>query len=45
VTNNLVRRVYKHREKLLKGFTEKYNVSSITSNLERLGWRSSASGD
>jgi putative endonuclease len=29
VTNNLVRRVYEHREKLLKGFTEKYNVSRL----------------
>jgi putative endonuclease len=26
VTNNLVRRVFEHREKLLRGFTARYNV-------------------
>jgi putative endonuclease len=26
VTSNLIRRVYEHREKLVRGFTGKYNV-------------------
>jgi len=26
VTNNLERRVYEHKNKLVKGFTEKYNI-------------------
>lgn len=29
VTNNLVRRVYEHQEKLVKGFTEKYNINKL----------------
>ena len=29
VTSDLVRRVYEHREKLAKGFTEKYGVSRL----------------
>ena len=29
VTNNLERRVYEHRNKLIKGFTEKYNVNKL----------------
>ncbi|PHS27736.1 MAG: GIY-YIG nuclease [Robiginitomaculum sp.] len=29
VTNNLVRRVYEHREKLADGFTKKYGVSML----------------
>ena len=29
VTNNLVLRVYEHREKLVKGFTQKYNVAKL----------------
>ena len=29
VTNNLVRRVYEHREKLVKGFTKKYGVTRL----------------
>ena len=29
VTNSLVRRVYEHQEKLVKGFTEKYNINKL----------------
>jgi putative endonuclease len=29
VTNNLVRRVFEHREKLAEGFTKKYAVSRL----------------
>lgn len=29
VTNNLVRRIYVHRNKLIKGFSSKYNVSKL----------------
>jgi putative endonuclease len=29
VTSDLVRRVYEHREKLVKGFSEKYGVSRL----------------
>ena len=29
VTNNLVRRVYEHREKLADGFTKKYDVGRL----------------
>ena len=29
VTNNLERRVYEHKNKLVKGFTEKYNVANL----------------
>ena len=29
VTNNLIRRVYEHREKLIKGFTKRYNVNNL----------------
>ena len=29
VTNNLVRRVYEHREKLVEGFTQKYNCIKL----------------
>ncbi|PCJ86885.1 MAG: hypothetical protein COA54_07225 [Thiotrichaceae bacterium] len=39
VTNNLERRLYEHKNKLLKGFTEKYNVNKLvyfeqTNNIE-----------
>lgn len=29
ITNNLLRRVYEHRNKLVKGFTEKYKVYKL----------------
>jgi len=29
VTNNLERRIYEHKNKLIKGFTERYNVDSL----------------
>ena len=29
VTNNLQRRVYEHKEKLIEGFTSKYNVNKL----------------
>lgn len=29
VTNNLTRRIYEHKNKLVKGFTEKYNVNIL----------------
>jgi putative endonuclease len=29
VTNDLVRRVYEHREKVVPGFTKKYNVNKL----------------
>lgn len=29
VTNNLLRRSYEHRNKMIKGFTEKYNISKL----------------
>ncbi len=29
VTNNLERRMYEHKNKLVKGFTEKYNVNKL----------------
>lgn len=29
VTNNLIRRVYEHKKKLVEGFTKKYNVQLL----------------
>ncbi len=29
VTNNLRRRVYEHKENLVKGFTKKYNITKL----------------
>jgi len=29
VTDNLVRRVYEHKNKLIKGFTQKYNITRL----------------
>jgi putative endonuclease len=29
VTNNLKKRVYEHREKLVEGFTKKYNITKL----------------
>ncbi|HEY4754681.1 MAG TPA: GIY-YIG nuclease family protein [Ignavibacteriaceae bacterium] len=29
VTNNLVRRIYEHRNKVIDGFTKKYNLSKL----------------
>ena len=29
VTNNLVRRLYEHKQKLVEGFTQKYNIDKL----------------
>jgi putative endonuclease len=44
VTNDLIRRVYEHREKLAEGFTKKYDVARLVyfeqhSDIEAAIWR------
>ncbi len=29
VTNDLIRRIYEHKEKIIAGFTQKYNVNKL----------------
>ena len=29
VTNDLIKRIYQHKEKMVSGFTKKYNVSKL----------------
>ncbi len=29
VTSDLIKRIYQHKHKLIKGFTEKYNINSL----------------
>ena len=29
ITNNLAKRVYEHKEKLVSGFTKKYNINKL----------------
>jgi putative endonuclease len=29
ITNNLTRRVYEHKEKVIEGFTKKYNITKL----------------
>lgn len=29
VTNDLIRRIYEHKEKIIAGFTQKYNISKL----------------
>ena len=29
ITNNLERRIFEHKNKLIKGFTEKYNINKL----------------
>ena len=29
ITNNLLRRVYEHKKKIIKGFTEKYSIDKL----------------
>ena len=29
ITNNLIRRIYEHKNKLVEGFTKKYNINKL----------------
>ena len=29
VTNNLIKRIFEHKQKLVKGFTQKYNIEKL----------------
>lgn len=29
VTNNLIRRIYEHKQKIIEGFTKKYNINQL----------------
>ncbi|BBJ31719.1 hypothetical protein RAS_08280 [Rickettsia asiatica] len=29
ITNNIIRRVYEHKQKIIKGFTLKYNITKL----------------
>jgi len=29
ITNNLIRRVYEHKSKIIEGFTKKYNITKL----------------
>jgi len=29
ITGNLIKRIYEHRNKIMKGFTSKYNISKL----------------
>ncbi|HAJ33801.1 MAG TPA: hypothetical protein DCK79_10680, partial [Candidatus Atribacteria bacterium] len=29
ITNNLKKRIWEHKEKIVKGFTEKYNINKL----------------
>ena len=29
VTSNLIQRIYQHKNKMIKGFTDKYNITSL----------------
>ncbi len=40
-TNNLVRRIYEHKEKLIPGFTKTYNVHKLV-YYEEYGWLAAA---
>ena len=33
MTNNIIRRVYEHKNHLVKGFTDKYNVTKLVTLL------------
>ncbi len=44
VTDNLIKRIYQHKQKLVEGFTKKYNINKlvyyeITSDIKSAIWR------